>query len=213
MRVQVQAGLILLETLFISMSAGCAASRSASTSQNTGQPAVDQFGAMRDVMREGHTESRIGLTDAVAQPHAVAVGALEGLAGEITIVDGDVWVSRPTDRGLKVTGPEPIAEDQATLLTLAHVATWQTVTIETAAEGRELELLIEQTAQARGINTTKPFPFVIKGKLTMWTCTSSTGIAPSRQTPQPSTLNHGAGRTRNRLMCSSLGSTRQMPPA
>ena len=129
------------------------------------RPAVEQFGAMRDVMREGHTESRIRLADAVAQPHAVAVGALEGLAGEITIVDGDVWVSRAADAGLRVTGPDPIDGDQATLLTLAHVAKWQSVTIETAVEGYELESLIEQMARARGIDTARPFPFVIEGEL------------------------------------------------
>ena len=126
-------------------------------------PAVAQFGEMRAVMREGHTESRIPLADAIARPHAVGVGALEGLAGEITIVDGDVWVSRVTETGLRVTGPDPIDGDRATLLTLAHVPRWQAVTIDKVAEGRDLESLIERTAHAHGIDTTKPFPFMIEG--------------------------------------------------
>ncbi|MCZ6837070.1 MAG: hypothetical protein O7G85_14935, partial [Planctomycetota bacterium] len=129
------------------------------------EPTVVQFGAMRDVMREGYTESRIHLADAVTQPHAFAIGALESLSGEITIIDGDVWVSRAADDGLQVTGPEPIAEDQATLLTLAHVAKWQSVTIERAVEGHELELLIEKTARTRGIDTAEPFAFLIEGEL------------------------------------------------
>lgn len=129
------------------------------------QHTVTQFGEMRAVMREGHTQSRIRLADAVARPHAVGVGALEGLAGEITIIDGDVWVSRVAEADLRITGPDPVDGDQASLLTLAHVAEWQTVTIETAAEGHQLESLIEQTAIERGVDTTEPFPFVIEGNL------------------------------------------------
>jgi alpha-acetolactate decarboxylase len=126
-------------------------------------PGVQQFGAMRPVMREGQTESRIRLTAAVAQPHAIAVGALEGLAGEVTIVDGDVWVSRVVGSDLEVTGPDPIAQDNATLLTLAHVARWQTVPIETTAQGEQVEKLIERTARERGIDTSEPFAFMITG--------------------------------------------------
>ena len=42
-------------------------------------PAVTQFGEMRAVMREGKTESRNRVADAVAQPHAFGVGAIIGL--------------------------------------------------------------------------------------------------------------------------------------
>ncbi|VAX41155.1 hypothetical protein MNBD_PLANCTO03-1320, partial [hydrothermal vent metagenome] len=146
--------------------AGCDTPPTASPSQDTARPAVEQFGAMRAVMRQGQTESRISLAEAVAAPHAFAVGALEGLAGEIMIVDSEVWVSRPTDDGLEVTGPALIADDQATLLTLTHVANWHSVPIETAAEGDALESLIEQTAKAQGIDTTEPFPFLLEGRLT-----------------------------------------------
>lgn len=126
-------------------------------------PSVEQIGAMRDVMRDGRTEARIGLADAVAQPHAVAIGALEGLAGEITILHGDVWVSRVVKDGLRVTGPELVDGDEATLLTLTHVARWQSLPVMETVEGRELESLIEQSARARGIDTSKPFPFQLEG--------------------------------------------------
>ena len=129
------------------------------------QPLVEQHGAMREVMRQGRTESRISLADAVARSNTVAVGALEGLDGEITIVDGDVWVSRVSEGGLRITGPDLIETDHATLLTLAHVSRWRSISIKSPAEGRQLESLIEQTAQSQGIDTDKPFPFVIEGKM------------------------------------------------
>ncbi len=65
-----------------------------------------------------------------------------------------------------LTGEIVIADDQATMLTMTHVAKWKTITIETAVEGQELESLIEKTAREHGIDTTKPFPFVIKSTMT-----------------------------------------------
>ena len=127
-------------------------------------PVVQQFGGMREVMREGHTEPRIRLRDAVARPHALAIGALEGLHGEVTIVDGDVWVSRVADNQLQVTGPNLASGDQATLLSLTNVEKWQSVAIENPAEGAELESLIQRAAAESGIEATKPFPFMIEGE-------------------------------------------------
>ncbi len=150
---------------------GCAPTeRSSDSKLSVGKPAgfsVQHFGAMREVMREGKTEARIRLSDTVAAPHAYAVGALEGLAGEVTIVDGDVWVSRVAEDGeLQVTGPTPLAEDSATLLTLGHVADWHRTAIERSVSGADLESLIERFAQTKGLGTDKPFPFRIEGQLT-----------------------------------------------
>ena len=142
---------------FVPLVVGCAASR----------PAVVQFGEMRAVMREGQTEARSGVVEAVARDHAVGVGAMEGLAGEITIVDGEVWVSRaagPDGTELRTTGPGPVAGDRASLLTLAHVERWQGVPIDAAAEGAELESVIERAAGEHGVDTSRPFPFMLVGR-------------------------------------------------
>ncbi len=129
----------------------------------TGATSVAQYGAMRQVMREGQTEPRIRLTDAVAVPHAYGVGALEGLTGEVTIVDGSVWVARVAHAGVDMSGPAPAAQDQATLLTLAHIARWESVPLTTTIEGAALESYIKAAARDMGIDTSKPFPFVIEG--------------------------------------------------
>ncbi|MBT8486283.1 MAG: hypothetical protein HKO59_14885 [Phycisphaerales bacterium] len=124
---------------------------------------VEQYGAMRDVLRDGHTEARLRLTDAVGRPHAVGVGALEGLEGEITILDGRVWVARVDGDELRVTGPGPVVGDHATLLTLAHVPAWQAITLEASAYGAGLETLIRDAAGTHGLDVTRPFPFLIEG--------------------------------------------------
>ncbi|MHC5001600.1 MAG: acetolactate decarboxylase [Planctomycetota bacterium] len=129
------------------------------------QSDVRQVGAMREVVRDGRTEPRIRVADAVSGPGTVAVGALAGLDGEITIVDGDVWVARVDGDDLHITGPAPNGTDQATLLTLADVTDWRSVVIDRAAAGSALETVIEQAARGQGIDTARPFAFVIDGRL------------------------------------------------
>ena len=176
-------GIVLL------LSVGCGTSQNAPNSNNVAAVTdnklqVEHFGAMREVMREGKTKARIRLVDAVATPHAFAVGALEGLAGEVTIVDGNVWVSRVTADGeLRVTGPEPNENDSATLLTLGHVSKWHRTTIETAIAGVELESLIEQFANSKGIDTKKPFPFRIEGTLSKMDLHVINGYCPIATDP------------------------------
>ena len=162
--------MVLTGVLVLFVFAGCTSPDSKSGDhQDTDKPLasnVQHFGPMRDVMRAGKTQSRIRLSDANAKPHAFAVGALEGLAGEVTIIDGDVWVSRVASDGtLSVTGPQAVDGDAATLMSISYVSKWHATRIESACTGIELELLIEEFARSMGIDTNKPFPFKIEGEL------------------------------------------------
>lgn len=125
-------------------------------------PEVRQYGVMREVMREGRTERRIALAAVVARPHAYAVGAMEGLAGEVTIVDGEVLIARVEEGSLRVESAAPTSDVAAALLTLAHVDRWAEAPLP-AAHGRELESHIESAARSLGIDTTRPFPILLEG--------------------------------------------------
>jgi len=67
---------------------------------------VTTTGTFQDVLRDGRTEGRVplaGIADRdedAEQGELVALGALEGLEGEVTIVDGEVWLSRVRDGSL-----------------------------------------------------------------------------------------------------------------
>jgi acetolactate decarboxylase len=121
---------------------------------------------MREVLHEGRSEARISLPDAVAKPHAYAVGALAHLAGEITVLDGRSWVSRAADDAVTTSGPAASRADRAALLTLTHVSHWADVAITGAVPNQALEGLIEQRARERGIDPAAPFAFVIEGEFT-----------------------------------------------
>ena len=127
-------------------------------------PSVQQYGAMREVLREGRTQPRIALQDVTCQPGAIAVGALAGLGGEITIVNGKTWVARSNGGGVEVTGPTTSLDDQATLLTTSHVASWINVPLPNGGGGRRLEDMVAEVALKHGIDATKPFPFIIDGR-------------------------------------------------
>jgi acetolactate decarboxylase len=125
---------------------------------------LQQYGSMRSVMLDSETEARVGLADA-SGPGVIAIGALAGLEGEVTILDGEIWVARPIGDDVQMSGPSASLGDQATLLTLATVQRWNRVelALERAASGTALEEQVEQTAHDHGIDTTRPFPFVIDG--------------------------------------------------
>jgi acetolactate decarboxylase len=150
----------------------------AATGCVTSSPRVEQYGGMREVLREGKAQRRIGLSDAVARPHAYGVGALENLGGEITIADGEVWIGRVEAGKLRVSGPSPSSADGAALLIIANVDNWKRSTLPEAAAGAELESAVERIARQNGVDTNRPFPFEIDGQLTALSMHAVNGACP-----------------------------------
>jgi hypothetical protein len=87
-------------------------------------------GSMREVMRDGRTEGRVALADALDGPHVVAIGALAQLQGEFLCIGGDVWIGRAADppRTTVTRGAAP--GDEATLLVADDVEWWLAVPLE-----------------------------------------------------------------------------------
>jgi hypothetical protein len=151
---------------------------------------IERYGGMREVLREGKAQRRIALLDAVARPHAYGVGALEDLGGEITIADGEVWIGRVQAGELRVSGPHPASGDGAALLILANVDHWTQSTVPVAAADEELESALERVARRHGVDTNRPFPFEIEGRLTALSMHAVNGACPMSDNPRPD--GHGA---------------------
>jgi acetolactate decarboxylase len=99
-------------------------------------PQVSWHGSLRAMMREGRTAAAVSLGELLPDPHLYAVGALEGLAGEITVIAGDVWISMPGDGpGGVVTERGARSGRGAALLVEARVHAWDERRTE-----RELQL-------------------------------------------------------------------------
>jgi len=152
------------------------------------EPLVKHWGAMREVLREGHTEGRVELAEVIG-PYTVAVGALAGLRAEITVVGGTTHLAEVVDpdqagdgapglgdnpvlddnpilndnpvRQLRVR--QPVAGDEATLLVLADVTTWSEHALPTVLGLAELEASVRAIAALNEIDVTQPFPFRVEG--------------------------------------------------
>jgi hypothetical protein len=124
--------------------------------------AVRTFGAFRDMARGQDYASKVRLAD-VKDAATDAVGALAGLRGEITMIDGRFIVSYG---GGCATCPPPHAEE-ATLLVTGKAARWGApVVLPDNLAGKTLDAFIVARAQAAGLDLDKPFPVRLKGTLT-----------------------------------------------
>lgn len=116
---------------------------------------------MREVLRLGESQGRVRLAEAV-RPTSIAVGALEGLAGEITVVDGEAWVSvgRPAAEGggRVAVAREHTDEDRAALLLIAEVDSWESLPLGGCESLDGLEARIALVLKERGFDSSEPVP-------------------------------------------------------
>jgi len=138
-------------------------SLSASSCASSGTPfQLETFGEMRQVLREGHTEGRVSLTE-MTTAGTWGLGALAGLEGEITILDGDVFLETVVDGRLERRAVEE--SDQAALLVSAWVPEWREVPLGAIASLRELEKAMGEALDTAGFDPARtPVPIRIEGE-------------------------------------------------
>lgn len=153
--------------LCLALAAACATAPRAepvTASPAAAGPAVESYGALREVMHDGQTGPTVELAAVTARPHAFAVGALSGLRGEVTIVDGSIWLA-VGDAATKTATVEQVATtaEAATLLVVSHVEAWRSVELPAPIADSELDRAVEAAARDAGVDVTKPFAFQLRG--------------------------------------------------
>jgi len=120
---------------------------------------------MREALGQGLSHGRIRLDEACARAHAYGVGAIEGLAGEITILDGQVWLARVSGAAGAVTSRWSLGDDgtQATLLAVSYVPRWSTHALSRNLTLQALEPEIHDLGVQCGLNPAAGFAFVVEG--------------------------------------------------
>jgi acetolactate decarboxylase len=96
---------------------------------------------------------------------SVAVGALAHLAGEVTVLDGEAWLSYAEADGTARTVRTRAPSDSAALLVVGRLPAAPSVTLEEDTPLENLSERVAALAQARGLDTSRPFPFVVEGPL------------------------------------------------
>jgi alpha-acetolactate decarboxylase len=120
---------------------------------------VKHSGALRTIM-SGNLKSVIDLDSLSNKKHFYALGAVEHLKGEIQIFDSKPSNSFVTDSSLQI---EDSYNLKAALLVFAEVEEWDSYKTENSKTKEELESTIFEVAKRNGIDTEKPFPFLLEG--------------------------------------------------
>lgn len=128
-------------------------------------PGVHRWGALHAVMMENDTAAVVGLDALTPDSTLIAVGAVAGLRGEITVIDGRVWLAVPGEGDVAATTIADSSNARATLLVAARVPEWREVPIEQPIPFDSLDARIAALAAGAGVDLTQPFPFVIEGPL------------------------------------------------
>ena len=125
---------------------------------------IQRWGSLREALRDGHAKGRIDV-GTVAAKGVYGIGALEDLRGEITVFDGEVWIScgskdRPvTIRSRKLSAP-------ATILFSSKISRWKTIRVEKDVSASEFDAFVAAQAKAAGLDLETGFHFVVEGQLT-----------------------------------------------
>lgn len=155
---------------------------------------VETSGTFQDVLGEGQSDGRVPLAgiaeseDGADEGELVAVGALEGLKGEVTIFDGQVWLSRVrdgelfTERGRGIGG-------KATMLVSTRVHEWSEHPVTEDVAAGELADYLRAAAADAGLDTESPFPFRVDGELLTLDAHVIGGDSPMREFEENETPN------------------------
>jgi acetolactate decarboxylase len=121
------------------------------------------YGVFSNMIAERNYRAAVALKDAVDNHTTDAVGAVSGLRGEISMIEGKLIVSYGADCGAAC--PQA-ASETATLLATASAQHWRAVAIDKDLDAQALETFIRAQAKAGGLDEAKPFPFRIDGAIT-----------------------------------------------
>ena len=124
---------------------------------------VKHAGAMRITIREGNMAAHAALDTLLNKPHVVAIGPVEGLKGEITVVNSKPFVTK-----IKGIGASTQADTtaKAAFLVYAQVPAWKEYPIPTAIKDvTQLQEYIRYISKTERFETNQAFPFLIRGKV------------------------------------------------
>jgi len=123
---------------------------------------VKWVGALRDVMHAGDLRGKANLLAFRPMADLYAVGPLEELKGEVTVVSGVAYQARVDDGKCAV---RESWDAKACFLVYARVPAWKAVSVDPPVRTvAELEERLPALAKAAGLDPGKPFPFRIRGE-------------------------------------------------
>jgi len=111
----------------------------------------------------GMLAAALDLRTLAATPHLYAIGPIEELRGEVTIIDSRPSLSRVApDGAVRVTES---FETGAPFLVWAEVPAWRPVPVPPEVRSfADLEAFVPRAAAAAGLDPQRPLPFLVRGR-------------------------------------------------
>jgi acetolactate decarboxylase len=113
---------------------------------------VKAAGKLMEIMHQGKVDAQVAL-DTIAKEHLYGLGAIEGLKGELTVIDGQPFVATVDSMGAKISID---AAAKAALFVYAYVQSWDTLSL---IGTDSITVMIEEELKKRSL--TDAFPFII----------------------------------------------------
>ncbi len=152
-------------------------------------------GALKNVHQGLDFSGKIDLAPLADLPHLYAVGPLENLQGEVTIWDGKPLISRVVE----VSKDDRVKVDsslvgKACFLVYGQAQSWKESKLDSSLTAKQVDQVVKDAATKYGINTDKPFPFLIEGvaKSARYHVMNRTESAP----PTPGSESHEKSKVR-----------------
>lgn len=125
---------------------------------------VKWVGEAKNVLARSDIGNNVPLKPYAQQGSTYAIGPVGGIKGEVMM-----WDSNPQMGMIKDNKPVVVVNEDghATWLVSAQVKEW-TTPVELSSTNltyQQVDAAVEKIAAAKGIDTSKPFPFIIKGTL------------------------------------------------
>jgi len=159
---------ILKATLGLCGCGGCAATVATSARSEPTHiqgPGYDVrfVGTQRNTIANGRIEALIGMRSLANTPHLYAIGPIEQLRGEVTVINSRPSLSRVgPNRSIEVSES---FETGAPFLVWAEVPAWRTLQIPAEVRSfTDLEAFVPRAAETAALDPQRPLPFLVHGR-------------------------------------------------
>jgi alpha-acetolactate decarboxylase len=124
---------------------------------------VKSYGHYKKMIHMKNTDGVVGLKKAISGKNSYAVGAIQQGVGEITVLNGKIYLDYGKDGiGNSIHTIPP--HEKAVLLAISNVEQWQSVKIKKPLPKENLFKAILSKAKEQGLDISKPFPFLLEGR-------------------------------------------------
>jgi len=154
---------------------------------------ISVYGNFKQILYTGDAPGKISLASIPHLAGTYGVGALADMRGEILVWDGRVLAT--PGESLSGSAQPPKVNDQAALLVTAQVKEWEKVQVPSNMTQKNFERCVIDSARSRGIDTSKPFPFIVVGVITDYVWHVVTGTAKGDSAGVKHQQGHASNRT------------------